>query len=100
MLYRLVGGGVWDPVGLLGVQWRWEERKLIRVVFCEFPLLFWSLVIHWEGREPLRTHPPPFWKQSHLLPGWPGLPGSGAWWESFEQLSESELCILGLTWVR
>ena len=50
MLYRLVGGGVWDPVGLLGVQWRWEERKLIRVVFCEFPLLFWSLVIHWEGR--------------------------------------------------
>ena len=87
---------------LLGVQWRWEERKLIRVVFCEFPLLFWSLVVHCilMGGKPLRAQPLPFWKQFHLLPGWLGLPGSGVWWESFEQLSESELCILGLTWVR
>ena len=102
VLYRLVQAGVWDPVGLLGVQWRWEERKLIRVVFCEFPLLFWSLVVHCilMGGKPLRAQPLPFWKQFHLLPGWLGLPGSGVWWESFEQLSESELCILGLTWVR
>ena len=74
----MVQAGVWDPVGLLGVQWGWEERKLIRVVFCEFLLLFWSLVVHCilMGGKPLRAQPLPFWKQFHLLPGW-GFLGVG-----------------------
>ena len=59
-----------------------------------------SCSLHPDGREAPQGSATAFLEAIPPSP-WLGLPGSGAWWESFEQLSESELCcILGLTWVR
>lgn len=81
-----------------------EERKLIRAALCVFPLLFRGLLVNCSSRggECLGA------QFSHPLPGSKpalslaclGLPESGAWWENFEQLLESEQCLLGLAWVR